>query len=110
MAIVADDYSPIYVGDIGSPFAPQILYKDGSPVDLTGATISMIMVDTEGNTKTAAGTWTIDVAVKGQAHYVYAASDVNTPGSWTLYITISIGGKTVHADTKQLEILPVPTA
>lgn len=110
MTIVADDFSPIYAGDLGTPFAPQFLYKDGSPVDLTGATINMIMVDAEGNIKIAAGNWTIDVATNGQAHYSYAASDVSTPGSWTLYITISINNLPKHADTKQLEILPVPTA
>lgn len=107
--IIADDYSPIFCGDTGAPFDPVFLHKDGSAVDLTGATISMIMEDAEGNTKTALGIWTITDAANGQASYSYASTDVNTAGNWTLYITITVGGKPKHTDTKQLEILAVPT-
>lgn len=109
MAIIADDFSPIMVGDIGAPFDPVFVHKDGTVEDLTGATITMIMEDAEGNVKTAAGIWTITNASGGQASYSYAASDVNTAGNWTLYITITVGGKSKHTDTKQLEILAAPT-
>ena len=109
MAVIADDFSPIFCGDVGAAFAPQFIHEDGSPVDLTGATISMVMQETSGITKVAAGTWTIDIAANGQAHYSYNAADVDTAGSWTLYIAISISGKPTHADVKQLEIKNVPT-
>lgn len=105
---MADDFSPIRVGDTGAPFAPQFLYGDGTPVNLSGATISMIMFD--GYTaKAGAGSWTIDDAVNGKAHYTYDAADVNKDADWQLYITITVGGKPVHADMKKLLILPVPT-
>lgn len=109
MTIIADDYSPVYCGDTGAPFDPVFVHKDGTAVDLTGATITMIMVDAEGNTKTAAGTWIITNAANGQASYSYASTDVAVAGNWTLYITITINSKPVHADTKQLEILAAPT-
>jgi hypothetical protein len=109
MAIIADDYSPVFVGDTGAPFDPVFVHKDGTAVDLTGATITMIMVDAEGNAKTAAGIWTIISTVNGQASYSYAGADVAVAGNWTLYITITINSKSVHADTKQLEILAAPT-
>lgn len=104
---MADDFSPIRVGATGSPFAPQFLYGDGTPVNLTGATISMVMFD--GYTaKTGAGTWTIDDAANGKAHYTYDAADVAKDADWQLIITITIGGKPVYADVKNLLILPVP--
>lgn len=108
MTIIVDDFSPVSVGDTGAPFAPQFLHKDGSPQPLIGATITMIMEDAEGNTKNAAGTWVIDDPSNGQAHYLYDANDVNTAGNWILYITITIGGKPLTADTKSLEIKPKP--
>lgn len=107
--IIADDFSPILCGDTGAPFDPLFLHKDGSVVDLTGATISMIMEDSEGNVKIAMGTFTVTNAAGGQASYSYAASDVNTAGSWTLYIAITIGGKPIHADKKTLNIEALPT-
>ena len=108
MTAIIDDFSPIYTGDTGAPFNAQFLYKNGLPVDLTGATISMIMESSGGCVKAASGTWTIMDAVNGRASYAYASSDVNTADTWTLYIAISIGGRSVHADTKILKIEPVP--
>lgn len=104
---MADDFSPIRVGATGSPFAPQFLYGDGTPVNLSGATISMIMFD--GYTaKAGAGTWTIDDATNGKAHYTYDTNDVAKDADWQLFITITIAGKPVYADVKNLLILPVP--
>lgn len=122
MSILADDDSPVFVGDTGAPFAPQFLHKDGTPVNLTGATITMklqqiisigTVAESVGVVKTAAGTWTIDDAMNGKAHYVYAAGDVDTPGTWNRYITITIGGLPLHADDgagnpKPLVIEPAP--
>jgi hypothetical protein len=105
-----DDDSPIYVGDTGAPFAPQFVHKDGSPVSLIGATITMKMEDqyNASNVKICAGPWTIDDASNGKSHYQYQASDVDTVGTWIRFITITIGGLPVHADTKVLQILPAP--
>ncbi len=104
-----DDYSPVYCGDVGAPFAPQFTHKDGTPVNLSGATISMLMEEQNdpSNIKTCTGTWTIDNAANGQAHYQWQATDIDTVGMWTLFIKITIGGLPVTADTKSLEILPV---
>ena|SRR5580765_877627 len=97
--ITADDYSPIAQGDVGAPFSIQFLHKnDGTPVNLTGATITMKMQEAEGALKICTGSWVIDSAINGQAHYNYSAADVSTVGNWSLYITITIGGASVHAD------------
>jgi hypothetical protein len=105
-----DDYSPIYAGDLGSPFSVQFLHKDETPVNLNGATISMKMQNQDNplTVNTCSGTWTIDNAINGQAHYQWQAADVATVGMWMLFIKITIGGLAVHADSKLLEILPAP--
>lgn len=106
-----DDYSPIYVGDTGAPFNPVFVHRDGSLVDLTGATITMKMVLQNHPTtiQVCSGTWTIATpATSGQATYAYSTNDVATAGIWELYITITIGGKPIHADYKVLEILYAP--
>lgn len=105
-----DDYSPVYCGDVGAPFAPQFTHKDGTLVNLSGATITMKMEkqNDPSNIKVCAGIWTIDNAANGQAHYQWQAADVNTVGMWALFIKITIGGFPVHADQKPLEILPAP--
>jgi hypothetical protein len=106
---MADDFGPIYVGDTASPLAPQFLHKDGTAHDLSGATITMkMLLMGSTTTKTGAGTWTIDDATNGEAHYTYAAVDVDTPGNWELYIKITNASGPIHADPKILPILPVP--
>ncbi len=103
-----DNYSPIYQNDTLIPFAPQFT---GLPNGLNGITISMKMVNESDplDIVTCSGTWTIDDAANAKAHYVYAPSDVATPGMWTLYIklTETSTGAFVQA-TKPLEILPAP--
>ena len=106
-APVSDDYSPIYAGDTGAIFAPRFLHKSSNtPVDLVNATISMKMQSDTGLVQTCNGAWTLVDALGGLAYYSYQAADVATPGEWSLYITITIGGLPVHADVKYLSILP----
>jgi hypothetical protein len=108
MSTVIDDFSPIYQGDTEVVFAPIFTYKDGTPVSLSGATLSMKMQNINtGAVQSCSGVWTIDDATNGKAHYQWQTADVATVGIWTLYITITIGGLSVHADTKTLVILPI---
>lgn len=111
MTTIVEDYSPLYVGDTQVSFAPVFQHKDGSAVNLLGATFGMKMVNEDVpvvTTKTCSGSWVIDDAANGKAHYQWQSADVNTPGTWTLYITITIGGLPVHPDPKIVEILAVP--
>ena len=110
--IVPDNYSPIGVGDTLYPFAPQfVTYNDGVPaaLPLTGLTISMKMVNAKGTVKTCAAAWVVDNAAGGQAHYPWNAADVDTAGTWTMYIALTNGlGQVAHAFTKTLVIGTVP--
>lgn len=106
---ITEDFSPVYVADYGAILAPQFTYADGTFVPLTGATISLKMQDIDyGTIKTCSGTWTIDDATNGKAHYQYQAPDLDTAGMWKLFVTITIGGKPVHADERLLQIKPAP--
>lgn len=104
-----DDFSPMYVGDTLPVFAPVFLHKDGTAMDLTGATITMKMAEQGDNTvKVCGGTWTIDDTINGKAHYAWQTADTNTAGDWLLYVTVTIGGAAQHADPKTLEIKFLP--
>ena len=108
MPTTIDDFSPMYVGDTLVPFAPVFQYANGGFFNLTNATITMKMQDQDGNLKTCSGSWTIDDPVNGKAHYQWQSADVNTAGTWNLYITVTVTGATVHAGMKQLQILGAP--
>lgn len=112
MSTTVDDYSPIMTGDTLAPLVPSFTkLVNGVPAayDLSGLTLSLKMMNEAGTIKTGAGTWTIDDATNGLAHYTYASTDVDTAGTWTLYIKLTNGsGASVHALTKTLEILSAP--
>jgi hypothetical protein len=103
---VADDYSPMYTGDVLVPLAVQFSHTDGSAIDLTGATLALVMESSAGVRQLGSGTWTIDNAAAGQAHYAWSSADVATAGTWTIQVSITIGGQTEHCDPKLLTILP----
>lgn len=107
-----DDYSPVYQGDTGAPFNPVFTHLDGTAVNLTGAALTMKMqgvsAGESGTVIICTGTWTITDATNGKASYAYTSTDVATIGVWQMYITITIAGKPVHADTKPLTILAAP--
>lgn len=111
---VVDDYSPIYQGDTLQPLSVQFAeYNSAGQLQaysLTGLTISIKFVNEAGTVIAGTGTWTIDDAANGLAHYTYASADIATPGLWTLYIklTNSTSGAFVHGVAKQLEVLSTP--
>ena len=115
--IPIDDYSPIFVGDVGNPLSIYVAHKNGF-LSILGATIAMNLYNAATNTiKTCSGTWTIDGSDNGKASYVYQSGDVDTAGEWQMWITITIGGKPVHLDdgtgagtTKILVVNALPAA
>lgn len=108
-----DDFSPVFEGDTLIPFSPQFWQWSSTsstyvPLDITSLTPSMKMTDGT-TTKTCSGTWTKTDATNGKASYQWQSADVDTPGTWTLYITLTDGsGHAAHTDTKILEIKSAP--
>lgn len=103
---VADDYSPLYTGDQLTPLTVQFSNKDGTAINLTGATLALVMESSTGTRQVGSGAWTIDNATAGQAHYSWSSADVAAAGMWMLQVSITIGGQTEHCDPKPLQILP----
>lgn len=108
--IPIDDFSPITRGDTGSPFIVHFINKyTNTPIDLTGATISMRMQSEEDpeNVKDCSDDdWHVDDAQNGIAHYDFQDADVDEAGTWNMSIKIIKNGKPLHADVKQLVIEP----
>jgi hypothetical protein len=76
------------VGDRLVPLRFRLVNADGTPIDLTGATVTLKMVrDLDGVVKVTAGPCTIeDPPTAGQGFYQWAAPDVDTAGLFWVYI------------------------
>lgn len=109
-----DDFSPMFQGDTAIPFTPQFWKWNGDTnayvaLDISNYTPSMKMVSGT-TTKTCAGIWTKPDPTNGKASYAWQSTDVDTAGTWILYIALTDGSnKVVHADTKELEIKGIPS-
>ncbi|SRR5579885_419040 len=103
---MADDYSPLYLGDTLVPLSVQFSTKDGTAINLTGAALALVMESSAGVRQVGTGTWTIDNAAAGQAHYTWSSADVAQSGTWTIQVAITINGQTEHCDPKTLVIVP----
>ena len=111
MAMVTDDYSPVYIGDNSTPLAIHFYDHFGSVWQLTnqtGFTITFTSVPNEAGVPSqsfvGAGTATITDPANGVGQYVLASTDVATPGLYNIQIKLLPSGK--KFDYKLLEIRP----
>jgi hypothetical protein len=77
------------------PWQPQLIDDQGNIFVLTGyagsaLTLKMVNQDTQ-QVKSGGGIWTIypQDAQSGIATYQWAISDVNTAGTWLLYVSVA---------------------
>lgn len=112
--IPADDYSPRFQGDTAKPLVVRVVHINGVE-DLTGATFSLSMQSVEDPDiiKMCTGPWDVSSET---AIYSYQPEDVDTVGSWKLWIKMVIDGDTGHLDDgkgegepKVLVIKPLPS-
>lgn len=76
----------------GSITITWTLEEDGSPDNLTGATISAaIKDDKNGVTRAATGTFALVDAENGQFSWSYSAEDVATPGCYAVQFKANFG-------------------
>lgn len=101
-------YSPMYVGNLSPALNVLLLDDSGNSLisGLTAGAISMVMFNSQGVQKACSGTWTIDNASIGAAHYQWVATDTNTAGRWYLRITIQQANGPQTLDAGVLDILP----
>ena len=102
--------SPRYVGGLLPPHADTITDSQGNAVNLTGATITLRLVNQMNPTQiiNCAGTPVIDNATLGQYHYPWQSADLATPGVWDLSVTASYGGVPREFDPSTIVILSHP--
>jgi len=64
------------------------------PVNLTGATVTMTMVDSAGVTKVSDAAVTVTAPLKGEAEYRWQATDTDTAGTFYVRFKVVTGGRT----------------
>ncbi|MBF6588918.1 MAG: hypothetical protein IVW57_00120 [Ktedonobacterales bacterium] len=92
--------SPWQVGQTLPVWTPTWTYDNGSPVNLTGATLSLLIVNvTTGVVLAGAGTFTVVNGSLGQAQYAWATADCAEPGQYVLIAKATFaGGGVLPAD------------
>lgn len=112
MALLIDDYSPHYVGDLSQPFTHQFVDHSSAPFDLSSVvaanmTFVLFCPDT-GIRKVGLGTWAIPpaTATQGIAVYSWAAPDVADAGIWQIQAGVPfVVGNPQHFDIKEIQFL-----
>jgi len=83
--------SSIQRGDIGFPFEHEFLAEDGSPLDISGASVIEYRFERPDATYLhVAGTFATD-GQDGRTVYLSAAGDLNLAGSWRYQVRLVIG-------------------
>ena len=98
MTIIAQpQHYTVTEGDTLEPIQGTIYKGDGTPQDLTGATVVFKMKHQyTGTVKVASGTASIVGApTAGVVKYEWEAEDVDTPGLYDGEFVVTIGGKTL---------------
>jgi hypothetical protein len=107
MTIPTEDFSPRYVGDLSRPLSHTFTDHSGVVFSLAGVvaanmTFHMKNINS-GTTKTGGGTWTIDDAANGVAHYTWVAGDVDTAGLWLIQAGVPFADGVLHYDVREIE-------
>jgi hypothetical protein len=87
----------IYVkaGDAGSTLE-QTLKRDGSAVDLTGASVRFIMSESPTSTPKVDAAATIVDASAGKVRYTWQASDLDAPGRYIAEWQVTFAGGAIE--------------
>ena len=101
--------SPMYVGDTSPNLQITVTDDTGAAINLTGATITMKLQLTTSTTATSGiGSWTIDNAALGKAHYVWNVADTANAGEYYLWINLAFSGSNQHLDPLDIIFLANP--
>lgn len=83
------------------------LTKDGSPWDLTGATVTLYFKRPDGTTFSKTGSL-LNSGLNGQVYYDCTTTDLDQAGNWTRAWKIVVGGVTDYATPVQFTVLAAP--
>lgn len=68
--------------DLLPPITATLTYSDGTPVDVTGATVRFFMSALTGGTAKVSGAATIVSGTDGEVQYAWAGTDTDTAGDY----------------------------
>jgi len=75
------------------PTLEVTVYKDGTPLDLTGATVTFHMVNSAGVAKITNAAATVEApATDGKISYTWTASDTDTVGAFRAEFELTLAG------------------
>lgn len=82
----------IHVGDVGVELVLEVVDCDGSAIDVSAATETLIFLQKPGGT-TVQKTAVFDTTgVDGMIKYVTESGDIDEPGVWSIQGKVTIGG------------------
>ena len=84
--------SPWFVGQTLPSWELTLVDTENAAVDLTGATMAVLITNAEGVQTTGAGTWDVTNPTAGIAIYAWAAADSATAGQCSLQVTATYPG------------------
>lgn len=79
-------------GDRLPALAATLKQSDGTPVNLTGATVVLYMADSTGSLKIDGASVTVVSAAAGTVSYAWGATDTDTDGNFSAEFVVTIGG------------------
>lgn len=82
-------------GDRLPTLEATLKYADGGVIDLTGATVKLIMAATPGSTPKVATAGVVTNAAGGVVQYLWAAGDTDTAGRYVAEFEVTANGKTL---------------
>jgi hypothetical protein len=88
------------------PYLEFEITQDGTPVDLTGATVKFYMKDAvSGSIKINGATCSITDAVNGKCRYVWQSGDTNTIGTYLGEVGVTFPDGKIQTGYKQITIV-----
>lgn len=93
-----------FVGNRNPSITDTITYEDGTPVDLTGATVTFKMRALNSTTLKVNTAATVVTPSAGTVRYDWASADVDTAGQFLVWWVVTIGGKTQDLNEAVIEI------
>jgi len=77
--------------DVGSQLSFTLTDQDNTPINLSGATVKVIIAGGYTYTKLER-TCVVDSAVSGTCHYILVVADTSVPGDYSIEVNIDYGG------------------
>jgi hypothetical protein len=98
-------------GDVGPPLDEQLVDQNGTPINLTGATVTFRMVEYFQKTFVAVNSLSAMIldAINGKVRYQWTTGDTATPGLYLAWFVVNWGGGPQHFPQDDSLIIKIDT-